>query len=194
MAEGVGRRVVEESLGEAVVLGIDAFVFRDIEDEQTATSVFEFVEDVAARARLGTALRGVRWQQKVRLVMARSPEHPAHRVLIRSEVIEYGAIVELLLLEAVRRERPTSLPKTFQATIARAAELEVLDAPAVAAADRRRQGRNVVHLTAGEAALGSADSAAALRDLVRVVNSCRARAGLAPWTPVRAASRSDART
>lgn len=185
MAEAAGRRVVEESLGEAVVRGLDAFVFRDIEDEEAALHAFDFVADREVRATLGASLRGVRWQQKVRLVMARSPDHPAHSVLIRSEVIEFGAITELLLREAIRRERPGGLPKTFHGLVERAEAMGILDAAGAAAATRRREVRNGVHLTASGPSLGSADSAKGLKDLVRVVNCCRARADLDPWQPVR---------
>ncbi|WP_421119847.1 hypothetical protein ACE2AJ_00360 [Aquihabitans daechungensis] len=39
------RRVVEESLGDAVIRGIDDFVFRDIEDEQIAADSEGYVKD-----------------------------------------------------------------------------------------------------------------------------------------------------
>jgi hypothetical protein len=91
------RRVVEESLGDAVIRGIDDFVFRDIEDEATALDVFSFVADPQIRTVLAASLRGARWQQKVGLVLARHKGHPAHVAQIRSQVIEYGAITELLL-------------------------------------------------------------------------------------------------
>jgi hypothetical protein len=179
------RRVVEESLGEAVVRGIDDFVFRDIETLEEATGVFAFVLDPEVRSTLGVSLRGVRWQQKVRYVLARDRDHPAYGVLIRSQMIEYGAITELSLREAVRQERPAGLPKTFHGLIERAKALTILDDRSVAAAQRLREARNRVHLdpSAGSTKIG--DSAKALKDFVVVVNQCRTHSGLALWQPTR---------
>jgi len=181
------RRVVEESLGEAVVRGIDDFVFRDIETLEAAADVFAFVTDPEVRATLGDSLRGVRWQQKVRYVLARDRDHPAYGVLIRSQVIEYGAITELSLREAVRQARPAGLPKTFQGLVERAKALTILDERGVAAAERLREARNRVHLDPSVAPPKVGDSAKALKDFVIVVNQCRATCGLASWQPMRPA-------
>jgi hypothetical protein len=188
MGTDSSRRVVEESLGEAVVRGIDDFVFRDIETLEEATGVFAFVSDPEVRSTLGVSLRGVRWQQKVRYVLARDRDHPAYGVLIRSQMIEYGAITELSLREAVRQVRPAGLPKTFQGLIERAEALTILDARGVAAAQRLREARNRVHLdpSAGTAKVG--DSAKALKDFVVVVNQARTHGGLAIWRPMSAAA------
>ena len=184
------RRVVEESLGEAVVRGIDDFVFRDIETLEAAAEVFSFVIDPEVRAVLGGALRGVRWQQKVRFVLARDRDHPAYGVLIRSQVIEYGAITELSLREAVRQERPGALPKTFQGLIERAGALAIRDERGVVASERLREARNRVHLDPSVAEPKVGDSAKALKDFVIVVNQCRAHCGLGPWQPMRPTSAS----
>jgi hypothetical protein len=188
VAEAASRRVVEESLGDAVIRGIDAFVFRDIEDEVAALAVFDFVDDLDARRALAGALRGARWQQKVGFVLASRHGHPAHSVLIRSQVIEFGALVELTLREVVRQHRPGSLPSTFQGLIQRASSIGLLDERGVAAAERRRAGRNGVHLDPADPPLKLRDSAKALRDAALVINQCRAHAGLGTWRPVRPAS------
>lgn len=179
------RRVVEESLGDAVLRSIDAFVFRDIEDEATSVAVFDFVVSPEARDLLGAALRGVRWQQKVGLVLARRSDHPSHATQIRSQVIEYGAISELALREAVRQARPTGLPTTFEGLIERAEKIGILDEVGAAAANRRREARNSVHLDPAAAAPKVANAAKALKDFVTIVNQCRSHAGLAPWVPLR---------
>jgi hypothetical protein len=179
------RRVVEESLGEAVVRSIDAFVFRDIEDDATSVAVFDFVVSAEARDMLGAALRGVRWQQKVGLVLARHRGHPAHAAQIRSQVIEYGAISELALRESVRQAQPAGVPATFQGLIERAEDIGVLDEVGAAAANRRRLARNTVHLDPSVAPPKVADAAKAMRDFVTIVNKCRSHAGLAKWKPVR---------
>ena len=188
MEPAASRRVVEESLGDAVIRGIDDFVFRDIEDEATALDVFAFVADPKTRTVLATSLRGARWQQKVGLVLARHKGHPAHVAQIRSQVIEYGAITELLLREMVRQDRPTALPTTFKALIERAESTSLLDERGVAAANRLRDGRNRVHHDADAKLFKISDASAALRDMVRVVNQCRASAGLEPWVPTKPAS------
>ena len=189
------RRVVEESLGDAVIRGIDDFVFRDIEDEATALDVFSFVADPQIRTVLAASLRGARWQQKVGLVLARHKGHPAHVAQIRSQVIEYGAITELLLREVVRQERPRGLPATFKALIERAesgdhhrpgrtAGRRTGRAP-IAGADAA--GRNRVHHDADARPFKISDASAALRDVVQVVNQCRTGAGLGPWVPTKPA-------
>jgi len=190
MATDSSRRVVEESLGEAVVRGIDDFVFRDIETLEEAIEVFAFVPDSEVRSTLGGSLRGVRWQQKVRYVLARDRDHPAYGVLIRSQVIEYGAITELALREAVRQARPAGVPKTFQGLIERAKALTILDQRGVAAAERLRERRNRVHLNPDVASPTVGDSAKALNDFVVVVNQCRIYADLALWQPIRSAGAS----
>lgn len=136
------RRLVEESLGDVLTSSIDAFVFRDIEDEAAATAVFAFVEDEDVRATLGQALRGARWMQKAGLALARPPGHPARPTLLRSQLIDYGAIVERCLREVIRQHRPTGVPPTFQGLIQRAGETELLSQRAINAADRRREARN----------------------------------------------------
>ena len=181
------RRVVEESLGDAVIRGIDDFVFRDMEDEATALDVFSFVADPQIRTVLAASLRGARWQQKVGLVLARHKGHPAHVAQIRSQVIEYGAITELLLREVVRQERPRGLPATFKALIERAESTGLLDERGVAAANRLRDGRNRVHHDADARPFKISDASAALRDVVQVVNQCRTGAGLGPWVPTKPA-------
>jgi hypothetical protein len=187
-SESPRRRVVEESLGDAVVRSIDAFVFRDIEDDAASAAVFDFVVSPAARAMLGGALRGVRWQQKVGLVLARHRGHPAHAAQIRSQVIEYGAISELALREAVRQAQPARVPTTFQGLIERAESIGILDPVGAAAAHRRRLARNSVHLEPSAAPPKVADAAKAMKDLVIIVNQCRAQTGLDEWKPVRRAS------
>lgn len=178
---------MEESLGDAVIRGIDAFVFRDIEDEAGALAVFDFVDDQEARRVLAGALRGARWQQKVGFVLASRHGHPAHSVLIRSQVIEFGAVVELALREVVRQVRPGSTPSTFQGLIQRAESVGVLDARGVAAAGRRRTVRNGVHLDPAAPPLKLRDSAKALKDAALVINQCRAHAGLEAWRPAQPA-------
>lgn len=182
------RRPIEESLGDAVVRGIDDFVFRDIEDDEAARAVFDFVTDLESRALLGSVLRGVRWQQKVGLVLARVPAHPAHAAQVRSQMIEYGALVEMSLHEVIRQARPTGVPATFQGLIQRAEAMEVLDARGVEAADRLREARNCVHLYLATRSLRfQREGRKALRDFTTVVNQLRIRAGLAPWQPARPA-------
>ena len=168
-----------------MVTSIDAFVFRDIEDDAAAAAVFDFVPSSEARAMLGAALRGVRWQQKVGLVLARHRGHPAHAAQIRSQVIEYGAISELALRESIRQARPTGVPPTFQGLIERAVDIGILDEGGAAAAHRRRLARNAVHLDPAAAPLKVADAAKAMKDFVTIANQCRSYAGLDRWTPVR---------
>ena len=179
------RRVVEESLGEAVVKGIDDFVFHDIESEEAASRVFDFILDPDARLMLATALRGVRWQQKVGLVLARHKGHPAHAAQIRSQVIEYGAITELLLREAVRQVRSTGVPATFHGLIQRAESAGILNETGADAAHRRRDARNSVHLDPTRPPPKLGDGAKAMKDFVVIVNQCRSHSGRSPWQPVR---------
>lgn len=182
----LARRPVEESLGDALIRSIDAFVFRDIEDEESSIAVFDFVDDSDARHVLGRALMGARWMQKAGLALARDREHPAHAVLVRSQLIEYGAIVELVLREAVRQERPTGIPATMQGLIDRATDAGLLSAKAVNAATRRRLARNQVHLAVEPDAATGSETAKALKDTTLIINELRARAGLDPWLPKRA--------
>ena len=121
------------------------------------------------------------------LVLARHKGHPAHVAQIRSQVIEYGAITELLLREVVRQERPRGLPATFKALIERAESTGLLDERGVAAANRLRDGRNRVHHDADARPFKISDASAALRDVVQVVNQCRTGAGLGPWVPTKPA-------
>jgi hypothetical protein len=187
MEPAAPRRVVEESLGDSVIRAIDDFVFRDIEDQDTAMSVFEFVDEAQVRTVLATSLRGARWQQKVGLVLARHKGHPAHAIQIRSQVIEYGAIAELLLREVVRQEGPAAVPTTFKGLIDQAGSAGMLDDKATAAANRLRDGRNRVHHDSEARPLKIADAANALKDLTLVINQCRSNSGLPPWAPVRPA-------
>jgi len=182
------RRVVEESLGDAVVRAVDDFVFHDIEDGATAVAVFEFVGDLEVRSMLGAALRGVRWQQKVGFVLARYRAHPAHAAQTRSQMIEYGAIAEMSLHEVVRQDRPTGIPATFQGLIARAQALGVLDETGVKAANDLREARNCVHLYLTTRSPTTRDGRKAFKNFIIVINQCRSHAGLELWKPVQPVS------
>lgn len=182
------RRVIEESLGDAMVKAIDDFVFHDIEDETNAVAVFDFVGDPEVRAMLGAALRGVRWQQKVGLVLARYRAHPAHAAQTRSQMIEYGAIAEMSLHEVVRQERPTGVPATFQGLIARAQASGILDEAGAKAANDLREARNCVHLNLTTRSPATRDGRKAFKNFIVVINQCRAHAGLAAWKPVQPAT------
>lgn len=186
----VARRAVEESLGDMLTRSIDTFVFRDIEDEDAATAVFEFIDDHDARTMLGRALRGARWMQKAGLVLAREQDHPARPTLLRAQLVDYGAIVELVLREALRQQHATAIPTKLHELIALAAEHELLSTKAVDAADRRRQVRNDVHFAIGAEVRTSTDAAKALKDTALIINELRAHAGLEPWQPKRAEPRS----
>lgn len=180
------RRPIEETLGDAVVHSIDDFVFRDIEDETTARSVFDFIEDPAAREILATVLRGVRWQQKIGLIVARQPSHPAHAAHVRSQLVEYGALTELALRQAVTQTGPPNPPATLQGLIERAAKLGLLDDHGTEAATRLREARNRVHLSSAERPPRfQREGRKALRDFTTVVNQLRRFHSLPPWQPTR---------
>jgi hypothetical protein len=177
------RRPIDEWLG---VSGINDFIFRDIEDDEAARAVFDFVVDPEARDLLGVVLRGVRWQQKVGLALARQHGHPAHAAQVRSQMIEYGALVEMSLHEVVRQAHPTGVPATFQGLIQRAQTMGVLDEHGVEAADRLREARNCVHLYLATPSLRfQREGRKALRDFTTVVNQLRVHASLPPWHAAR---------
>lgn len=185
--ETLGKFVLDSlgdaAVGEAAVQAVDRFVFADIDDETTAMDLFSFIEDTETQILLALTYRGVRWQQKTGLVFARRVAHPAHAAQVRSQLIEYGGIVETCL-RAVIEQAGKKPPGTFATLITRCEGLKVLSASGSDAANRLRESRNCVHLflTLGKRPPGAQREARkAWQDFTLVINELRSDSGLSIW-------------
>lgn len=183
-------RVVEDTIGEAVVQAIETFMFRDIEDENECLEIFAFVSDAARRRQLARAFRGVRWLGKVGLVFARPAAHPAHSSQALCQTVLSGGIGELIVWCLLLEDGDTP-PAEFAQMIDRCRQRGLLKKEARAAAEQLRLFRNRGHLYLGPVtASAERDARQAYRALNTLINECRTAAGLPAWQFGRSPARS----
>ncbi len=94
------KKTVQLGLGEAVVMALNDFASMDIPPvEELETSLFRGVRDSSLRKKLAETLYGARWLYKLGLVTLATGERRAAHV--RAQVIDYAAICEAVLVDAV---------------------------------------------------------------------------------------------
>jgi hypothetical protein len=93
-------RPIQAQLGQAVMDAVRRFALADIKTpDMLITDEFRHVAEPRLRRRLADIFYGAKWIYKLGLVLlARDEERAAH---VRAQVIDYGSVVEGLLLDAI---------------------------------------------------------------------------------------------